>query len=237
MSWFSRSGGIIYHLRAIRYARALWRSHQEQVENFLKAWNPKSRTLILIGPSAAYSLPTEFLKQFEAITAYEPDPVARFLFNQRWSEIDAAPPVHWIPHEFNPGAILNGRAEPLFTEGAILFCNVLGQIEISDLTAYRKNLMQILKGREWASYHDGFSGSGVRFTPLRSQAIKATEQEVRPWTEATNSNARIEINQHQAFELFPADENAKFYYWEWRLSSKRAHLIEGVFLKNEMKSD
>ncbi|NDG85242.1 MAG: hypothetical protein EBX52_09445, partial [Proteobacteria bacterium] len=70
------SGGVFYHLRALRYRKAYWDQHHNGVRKFLEEWNPASKKLLLVGPSAGYSLPSDWLARFDSIEAFEPDPVA-----------------------------------------------------------------------------------------------------------------------------------------------------------------
>src|SRR5438067_1928170 len=144
----SYSGGTFYHLKAALYSHALWDSHRQGVARFLKEWSPKEKVLVLIGPSAGYSLPTDFLSQFESIIAYEPDPVARLIFERR-TGLKPRWKGHYLLEENLPG-------------GAVLISNLLGQLEI-DVAEFKPRLLRQLSGREFASYHDIFSGTKVDF--------------------------------------------------------------------------
>ena len=65
-SWsriFSPSGGMVYHYRAFRFSESLWGPHRAHVERFVKSWNPPTDSILLIGPSAGYSLPKDWLAQ------------------------------------------------------------------------------------------------------------------------------------------------------------------------------
>ncbi len=212
-SLISTSGGIVYHARALFFERTLWRSHQQSVKTFLNAWNPPTVSLVLVGPSAGYSLPLDFLKRFNNITAIEPDPMARLLFEMR-----TGLRPHWIKDPFDFES-----KELQFPQGAILFCNLLGQIESTG------NLEQKLKGRPWASYHDAYSTSNGHFEiAFKSASAQITDAELK--TAYVPSSSQHIINDHNTLRLFSKSETPlSFYYWNWQLTPRRSHMIEGVY--------
>ena len=61
----SPTGGLIYHWRAWRYRRSLWRPFIEPLAIWLADWTPAERALLLVGPSAGYCLPAALLERFE----------------------------------------------------------------------------------------------------------------------------------------------------------------------------
>lgn len=168
---FRPSGGVLYHWRAFR-RRAHWQSLVSDLERWLTGWNAgadskagtplsKPAELVLIGPSAGYTLPTTWLKRFSKITAYDLDPLAPLFFRR----------VH-------PGVKVTFKREDAFwREGrlsieplreilktqpgaAILFSNVLGQLLLegtadeAEWLRFLASLRAELNGRIWASYHD-----------------------------------------------------------------------------------
>ena len=220
MSWMDSSGGLIYHLRA-RFHRSLWADHLQAVQRFLSAWNPSASTLILIGPSGGYSLPPEFLKRFKKIIAYEPDSLARFIFEKR---MGIKP--EWVKRPF--------RFEPLiesFPEGAILFCNLLGQIPIHKLPQFRLNLIASLQGREWASFQDAYSSVHGKFGKIETESKKLLSTQLKPAFENGNEKKELEVTEHEAFGIFKDASGLRFSYWGWQLTPQRSHLIEGVYFK------
>ncbi|MBU6152855.1 MAG: hypothetical protein KGP28_01010 [Bdellovibrionales bacterium] len=218
-----RSGGVFYHLRALRFENALWSGHQSSVASFLDAWNPKSKDLTLIGPSAGYSLPTVFLKRFETVYAYEPDPWARMIFER----IHGVRPV-WKKSGFRfLGA---DPIEQLPKDGsAVLFCNVLGQIEIPSTHRLKKSLETHLKDREWASFHDALSGYEIDFDLEDARPEKALLPKMKEWIYVRSPRSgSIEVNAHHAPDLFEGT-SGNYRYWQWRITPRQTHLIEGVF--------
>ena len=151
---------MVWHLRALRYRRTLWRDFRERVSDWLQAWQPPTDKLLIVGPSGGYTLDDEFLKRWQEIVAIEPDPLARRLLCWRY------PQVRWRFSELDilhrPG---NGLLPQHFPAHAILFANVLGQLAPRAETESRKWLRALradLGALHWASYHDVIS---TRRTP------------------------------------------------------------------------
>jgi hypothetical protein len=222
----SRSGGIVYHLRAYRFQNRLWHTHQQKVGEFLELWNPNAEELLLFGPSAGYSLSQDFLKKFRVITAVEPDPLARILFEKRFQI-----KPNWIKHKIR----FDDKKDLLqFQEfkGAILFCNLLGQIPMKTSKKVKKVLNEFLENRNWASFHDAMSGNKIEFDCEDAPKRKATLAEMRSWIYIKNPKLKeVQVNAHLAPELFDESQKLSFQYWLWTISDQQSQLIEGVYCK------
>jgi hypothetical protein len=225
----SQSGGFVYHLRAFRYAKntkqALWSSHREGVQKFLQAWNPPEKNLLLIGPSGGYSIPKSFLEKFETITAIEPDFLARAIFEKRF----AIKPF-WIKTGIS-FRNLESFQKIIPENSAILFANILGQVPLPRVSPLQKELKRVLQNHSWASYHDAMSGEKMQFDaelaqPFQKAPLSLMKKMIYPMVAKPTA---LTVNAHEAPDLFPADGKLNFRYWQWRLTPKRAHLIEGVF--------
>jgi len=224
----SRSGGIVYHLRSLLHGKkgsnALWADHRAGVEKFLMLWNPPEKKLILIGPSGGYSLPKNFLDRFDEIIAFEPDPLARLIFEKRFQL-----KPRWITEavQFHQ---LDTFSKLIPVGSAVLFSNLLGQLYFKRSSEVQKNLAKILAPFSWASYHDALSGENLEFdTELAETGRKATLSQMKSWIYPKIKGGTLEVNAHQAPDLFAPQSEVKFYYWQWRIHPKRTHLIEGVF--------
>lgn len=219
-----RSGGFFYHLRALRFKSRYWGSHLEGTARFLAKWNPRSKSILLVGPSAGYSLPKGWLSRFETILAYEPDPIARFMFERRHG---VRP--HWIPKRFpfQSAEPLGELPEPV---GAVLFCNILGQIVIPNPGRFGPILRAALEGREWASYHDALSGCRIEFDLEEVRPERASLHEMKGWVYVPErGRTHVEVNAHTAPEVFRDGKGLRFSYWQWRIIPDYTHLIEGVY--------
>lgn len=147
---FHDSGGLAYHLRALRHGHTLWRPYRRAVAAWLADWRPAASHLLLVGPSGGYSLTPAFLARFPRVTAVEPDPLARFILARRFAGLG----LDWQAP--GPGLLDAVLAHP---DAAVLFCNLLGQDwrgteGMEDRHGVLAGLPRALAGRPWASYHD-----------------------------------------------------------------------------------
>jgi hypothetical protein len=218
------SGGPIYHAKALLFKQKLWRRHREALQKFLEAWNPVEKNLVLIGPSGGYSLPEDFLNRFERLIVIDPDPIARFIFAKRFSR-----ETEWMM-KFIDFKDPKPFFESLPPNSAILFCNLLGQIAFKNAAQTGAKLLDALQARNFASYHDALSGEDVDFdTELAPPGKRLTMNGMKGLVYPKVRSGTITLNSHQAPELFQHAENLKYFYWQWQITPKRAHLIEGVF--------
>lgn len=215
---------FIYHFRASRYQNTLWENHRNQVTKFLNAWNPKEDSLLLFGPSGGYSLSKEFLSRFKTIIAIEPDLIARRQFEKRFGF-----KPQWIKKSIRFDREKDFEPFRDF-KGAVLFCNLLGQIPMASPEPVKKVLNRFLAGRSFASYHDALSGQDIEFDTEDAPPLKASLRQMREWIYIKNEKSpTIQVNAHLAPDLFDAAPGLSFRYWFWKLSPKHSHLIEAVY--------
>lgn len=163
-----RSGGLRWHLRAFHRRKGLWQPFREALARFLAQWQPATRSLILIGPSAGWCLPSDFLTRFDRIIIIDPDVWARPLFRRLHPGARLA---QWIRDDFSAVLPALLEREP---DAALLFCNVLGQLRFTGLdedrlTAKIAAIAPTLAGHPWASFHELLSGESAvtpRILPL-----------------------------------------------------------------------
>lgn len=208
------SGGLVWHLAALRYRNTLWRAFRENLEVWLEAWRPSSSRLLLVGPSAGWTLPAALPGRFAEVVALEPDPLARRLLGRRFSGIrfDRL-------DLFAPGGLdaLHG----LYSGYALLFCNVLGQLapeQRSELWCER--LRAALQRFDWASWHD-----------LASSARPPDRRDRSPWPAGTSfdsalagawSGGEIEVRDHGTLALAAREG---FETCSWSLRPGQHHLV------------
>lgn len=159
------SGGLRWHLTAWRAHRADWQTFMAVLHGWLRDWQPARDALLLIGPSAGWTLPDALFARFREIHVLEPDPLARVLLARRlapralrFDTLDV----------FAPAGLAALRRN--YPEHAILFCNVLGQLApADDSAAWCASLRDALAPLSWASWHDlvssprPFDRAGPRF--------------------------------------------------------------------------
>ena len=67
MKLFNPTGGLVYHWRALRYRNSLWAPFRQAISRHLDAWDPPEKELVVLGPSAGYTLPPDFLERFDRL--------------------------------------------------------------------------------------------------------------------------------------------------------------------------
>jgi hypothetical protein len=242
--WTLPTGGWRYHARAWRFRRGIWAPYVDAVAQWLARWSPPERDLLVIGPSAGYTLPASFLERFDTITAVDPDPTARWLFTRRFARTiasrrafawDLRDPLGLTEGVFDPArfdALLDAHRA-----SAVLFSNVLGQLHLLDaddrhrdaLDAWFSSLPTRLEPRSFASYHDRFTsalcpaidGSLHSGGPLANEDLGALV-----YVTASESSAEpAEIVDHRTGNLFPGLPRE---FFSWQIAPRRWHVIEAV---------
>jgi hypothetical protein len=242
LSFYNLSGGLPYHYKAFRYSHSLWYPFRYMVRDWLNDFRPKSRKLLLIGPSAGYFLPDPFLTQFDEITSLDPDPLAPHLFKRRHPDIRVNQWIfedrlaHWTQGECKIDLFSKTLEEN--PDAALLFCNVLGQLPLLYAAEIKKNersfakwqsdLSKLLKGREFASFHDLYSGK-KKFLLPKPGAVILPGQQARFYFDEKQTRLKKEetfsLTDHLTQGLF-ADRPRRYFVWS--VTPKQHHLIECV---------
>lgn len=207
------SGSLVYHWRAWRYRDTLWRPFRHRVDAWLAQWHPTPGHLVLIGPSAGYTLSPSFLGRFQRISVLEPDRLARHLLQRRF------PAIHF---DFHPALTRPESLLESFPEAAYLFCNVLGQAWTgAEESHWHRSLEASLAGQAWASYHDVVS------TGRRPDSIDAIDLPAMvPFDDLLGRfwlHGDLTVDDHGTFGLFAELPRR---YALWQLTPGRFHLIE-----------
>lgn len=233
MSMMNPAGGLRYHLKARRYRQNLWQDFINDLNLGLNTWQPQSKKLLLIGPSAGYSLTDSFLSRFEQIDAIEPDPVAPFIFRRihpgikvNWHKGDYFAPQknHFKIRKFD-------ELLSKFPDSAILFCNFLGQLAVlykfSPLSfqVFKVDITKRLNDREWASYHDRMSGAhGPTISPEEENFVdEKSLGEIAESFYHLDADGATEFVDHETEGLFAGRQRK---YMNWSLTPDEFHLIE-----------
>jgi len=239
------SGGLRYHARGFRYQDSLWRPFRWHLAEWLYAWEPPERRLVLVGPSAGYCIEPLLLERFDEILCLEPDPVARFLFSRRLARapLERRPKLRFESRDMlieDPS-----RFEALLrAEGdvAVLFSNVLGQlrvlVEAEDVCArvaeIRAAILPSLGERSWASFHDRVSGEhepmfeGVVVADGRLSDAEILERFFPTLPAgAIGETPGAELFDHLTCGIFP--DASPHAYLAWELMPRVFHLIESTF--------
>ena len=213
----SPTGGLVYHLRALRHRHGLWAPFHRAVAGWLAGWQPRRRELVIVGPSAGYALPAGFLRRFERVTALEPDPLARWLLAHR-------PDAGRLGFSrLNCLATPDGlaRLAAAHPEAAILFSNVLGQLA-APAEDWRRLIARHLSGHAWASYHDVISTTAPP-KPGSEQALTIDDQSLETTLAHFWPGGTIELTDHETFRL---GGERPHRYTVWQITRQRWHLVE-----------
>jgi hypothetical protein len=239
--WLTPAGGAVYHLRALRFRRALWTPFERALATWLDTWDPGSDSVLLVGPSAGYCLADRFLARFRDVLVLEPDPLARLLLERRFARLGIAR-VSTCADDLLVGGLLGGRrnvgdlleADPT---RAVVFCNLLGQVRFllpddafdTWATAFRTRVVPALATRGWVSFHDRLSGDvAPQLDDEPASAVGLDEQALvaRFYAHPPAARATVELVDHLTGALWTAALPRRYFGWE--VVPGRFHLIEGI---------
>lgn len=244
VAWLNDAGGLRYHLRGFRYAENLWQPFRLQLAEWLYAWKPPEKRLVVVGASGGWCIQPFFFERFEEVLCLEPDPVAHLVFRRRLARapLETRPKLRFERED-------HLLAEPmrlvrlLEAEGAaVLFSNVLGQLRVllgadsetdARLVAVRGAVAEACRARSWASFHDRVSGGDEPdlAQPFHARARLSDAELMRrffpvPKARAIAGDGSAELLDHLTNGFFPvAREHA---YFSWPLMPGVFHVIEAT---------
>lgn len=239
-SLFNPAGGVSYHLRAARHGNKSWRPFRDGLQGWLTHWQPRERHLVLVGPSAGYSLSTAFLARFDRLTILEPDPLACWLMKRR---LRADANTRSIRCTFvsedhlleTPTRLAELVAE---LDAAILFCNVLGQLghllpNASDahLRSIKNAVRTATDGRSFASYHDRVSGPAAPALAAAGEHVARRLDDAELAAFYPGPATTVTLFDHGSDGIF--DGSLPHSYFAWELKPRYVHLIEAVRLTRQ----
>lgn len=170
------TGGWHWHWRAWR-SQERWAPAAAQISDWLLAQAMPRQQLVLIGASAGWMLPTPWLSEFEAVHAWDIDPLAAPLFRWRHGQALKKSSTQLHLHTGDGFAALHACMQE--RPGAFYwFDNVLGQLRFTgqDVPSVEQQLRRIQKQMRsvaWGSVHDRMSGpcSPRGALPLAQQSV------------------------------------------------------------------
>ncbi len=236
MNGVGSTGGLGWHLRALRYRRSLWAGYLSHTAQFLQDWSSQAlqpagvAQLIVVGASAGWSLPPQWVGGFSSIMLIDPDPLAPWLF-RRNHPFQAGQTQQWLRQRFE-SVLPECLAER--PQAAVLFNNLLGQLRLvsKDLDATAHQLAQIktlVVGRHWASFHDRLSGDWTQAqqsvsvlrasSPIDNAALTKSFAKGGEWLD------------HLTDQVLPVDTPRVVY--PWRITPDRLHVVEAGWVAPE----
>ncbi len=205
------TGGLRWHWKAWR-AQARWATTCQQLSDWLLATSPSAQTLVIMGSSAGWMLPSSWLARFEHVHTWDIDPLAGRLFAWRHGGALARSGTR-LSHHHGDG--LQALAQKVQTQPEALywFDNVLGQLRFltpdnAQVEARLRNLRHELRGARWGSVHDRLSGPALDThatlpPPWHGQAGWADEDpRVQAWLQRLQ--ARSPWGDHLTRDVLPA---------------------------------
>lgn len=157
-----------WHWRAWR-AQARWQHTRAAIQAWLAKAPAGFDELLLVGASAGWMMPADFLERFSRIDAIDFEWAAEPLFRLRHARVLRR---HAIALTFHRTEAL-GNLDRLLAQhprALVLFDNVLGQYTLTCrdaavAEARLSALQQRLRARAWGSLHDALSGLGQHRPP------------------------------------------------------------------------
>ncbi len=235
----SLSGGLLWHGRAW-LSRALWQQTCEQISDWLHQVQPHSKELLLIGASAGWMMPNGWLQGFEKVTTWDIDPMAARLF--RWRHA-AALQASGTQLRCQTGDALASLANllPAHPKACILFDNVLGQYrfhcrDVAHAAEEIARIVATVRGREWGSLHDTFSGpaqsllpSGV-IPPMHSSIRGPQSDAAADQTQLARLGAKGKWLDHLTASVF--DTGTRVHHIAWPYQTHYWHCLQAGWVKN-----
>lgn len=235
-AWNNPSGGLRYHLRALRHRTRDWQAYRDGLHAWLSAWRPGRRSLAIVGPSAGHCLPLSALEQFQRFVVFEIDPLARYILKRRMRAALPERKVVWITQDLWLQPVNEGAGIPvqLLEDSALLFSNIIGQLPFmlepgqyeGFLKQWQRSLFPFLEHTPWASFHDRVSGERPPYAALPTHDRRLSDPELAQLYEGDASRELIELNDHRSEELLP--QGYRYRYLHWPLTRSMHHLIECV---------
>ena len=215
-------------MRALVARRSLWVPFRAGVADWLATWTPPCDELLLVGPSAGWCLPDSFLTPFARLLAFDIDPAAQPLFRLLHGGAlrRAGVSLAWTQADFFADIPSILAAHP---NAAVLFCNVAGQrcIQTPDAQVVEAEMVRLrvlLRGRNWASFHDLLSGRASLDLPQRQLDRRMEAHDL-----IAAYGLGGEWYDHSTGQLLPQGVPRRIL--PWRFQRGRLHLIEAGWVE------
>ena len=234
----NRAGGPFYHLRALRSASSRWRPFRDTLGEWLSEVLPRTPSLVLVGPCAAYCIADAFLARYDHVTLLEPDPIARVVLSRRLTRLGVRS-VEPVARDLLVSPLVRGTPglDVLLEErrdASVLFANVLGQIRFLTTegdfdkwhSGWTERVAPRLARRRWASFHDRVSAAVAPTRAMPFRAAARIPDDALGATFYARAAGRVELLDHLTLGLFPAELPHAYFHWE--LEPGAHHLVEAV---------
>jgi len=239
------SGGLKWHLRAF-LNRKKWGLLKNGLNTELADWQVSKNELLLVGPSAGWTLPNAYLNQFSRIHAIDLDPLAKRLFLTNHPLLKNK--LHWQTADYLE-QLPQWLSDPKNTNTPLLFCNTLGQrgLHTENLDQTLADFSKIqgwVKNHDWFSYHDRLSfqlpkhSNAHRIVKELSDTASQLKQTGTLPTELlltalrlaelrSTQGLQLEITDHCTEHVLPSACSRS--YQAWPMTPRSIHIIEMGF--------
>ena len=226
----SLTGGWQWHWRAWR-SQKRWAPAVAQISDWLLAQAMPRRQLVLIGGSAGWMLPTEWLIQFEEVHAWDIDPLAAPLFRWRHGQALKREGTRLNLHTGDGLAQLDELTRTIPT-AFFWFDNVLGQLRFTDpspdaVEQRLNHLQRQLKTVAWGSVHDRMSGPhtpGTHFSVARHSVAGLAMETLERQSWLLQIGAISPWLDHLTEGVLP--KGTPVQYTAWPFKPRYAHWLE-----------
>ena len=189
------------------------------------------RQLVLIGGSAGWMLPTEWLIQFEEVHAWDIDPLAAPLFRWRHGQALKREGTRLNLHTGDGLAQLDELTRTIPT-AFFWFDNVLGQLRFTDpspdaVEQRLNHLQRQLKTVAWGSVHDRMSGPhtpGTHFSVARHSVAGLAMETLEGQSWLLQMGAISPWLDHLTEGVLP--KGTPVQYTAWPFKPRYAHWLE-----------
>ena len=233
-SLFNISGGLTYHYTAMKYEKKLWQDFNNSISYWLEQWPFDKKEILLIAPSAGYSLNSSFLSQFDNIIYNDPDSIAFRIFKHKYKKS-----IKSIQRDKTNYFNFNNNKEFEFNKNLfderykntpILICNFVGQIPLlfNDKT-WQPQFLNLLCDKKFATYFDLYSYKAKR---LQKKVICPVELlSPNTFLKKLSSYYKLKDNttivDHLTKDLFPDNNEGQNFLWQIRPDYH--HIIKGIY--------
>lgn len=243
---FDLTGGLRWHGRAFIRRKKRWQSTIACIADWLAQTRPAHAHLLLIGGSAGWMMSSTWLQQFKRIDLYDLDPLAGLLFRLNHGRALRLAGCKLFFHRRDAIHDLE-TVLSLHTDASIFFDNVLGQLRFrtQDEEQAEKELQKFyrhLKGRDWGSIHDLFSGpiSGTpesQLAAVRFQGQQTAKGLMLDGLEGTAAQSKLlravsasgNWMDHFTSDIFP--QGSALHFIAWYFSPHYCHWLQAGWVR------
>ncbi len=228
-----------YHATALRFSRRRWHPFRESLGNWLRATVPDPSAwegLLIFGPSGGYCLPAPWIASFRRVDGFDPDPIARWIFQKRFGRytrvrLEGTDVLGLGEEECSTRALEQVLAA--HPRHLVVFSNLLGQLRCAypwivdrpeNFERWKGELASLLETRSWISFHDRLSGS-LKPTDVTQSSVERELSSEELISRFYASAQGGELLDHLTGEVFSGHSR---FYFHWSLAPRHEHLIEAI---------